>query len=152
MRDFIRMIYCISNGTIRHGVQYLILKYIWPPTFVISLSPDSIDSSMMTIIGDNDCKRFGDGEKDQWWLRGLGRPVWLSKLCFSSSLNAIDLLIFWSSDHLLEGLGPTLVILLLVELLLKLPFLQIWQNKYLICIQIVIMLLLLKLPATANIW
>ena len=65
MRDFIRMIYCISNGTIRHGVQYLILKYIWPPTFVISLSPDSIDSSMMTIIGDNDCKRCGDGEKDQ---------------------------------------------------------------------------------------
>ena len=98
MRDFIRMIYCISNGTIRHGVQYLILKYIWPPTFVISLSPDSIDSSMMTIIGDNDCKRFGDGEKDQWWLRGLGQPVWLSKLCFSSSLNAIDLLIFWSSS------------------------------------------------------
>ena len=54
MRDFIRMIYCISNGTIRHGVQYLILKYIWPPTFVISL-----DSWMMTIILD-DSKRFGD--------------------------------------------------------------------------------------------
>ena len=49
MKHF-RMIYCISNGTIRHGVQYLILKYIWPPIFVISLSPDSINSSMMTIV------------------------------------------------------------------------------------------------------
>jgi hypothetical protein len=64
------MIYCISNGTIRHGVQYLILKYIWPPTFVISLSPDSIDSSMMTIIGDNDCKRFGDDDKRSMMTTG----------------------------------------------------------------------------------
>ena len=97
-----------------------------------------------------DCKRFGDDDKRSMMTTGgWANP---SDLVCSSSLplwqNAInplifwffnplifwsfDLTIFWSSDHLLDGLGPTLVILLLVVLLLKLPFLQtaqVWNHR-----------------------
>ena len=130
------MIYCISNGTIRHGVQYLILKYIWPPIFVISPHPDWIDSSMMTIVRMivKDLVMMIKDHDDYGLI--WSQPVWLSKLWLPVIKNFLqsdqdrrqslwsDFLIVWLfSDHLLEGLGPTLVILLVV-LLLKLPFLD----------------------------
>ena len=64
------MIYCISNGTIRHGVQYLFYEiYMRPPIFVFDLLylfllTGWMDSSMITLDkNQDDWKRFGGNDK-----------------------------------------------------------------------------------------